>query len=425
MQAAQALGKFGPHGGQVVLGYRAALRSEVVAVALHLEESDMPGASRRRPVQYQDGCLDARIRLKYAGRQRHYGDQIVLDQHLSQLRMRALALEYDALRHDDGGATARRQMLRYVIHEQHLAAARLHTEAAVRAYAALRRHEGRVGEYHIGVVVPALFAGQRVVLVDAWLREAVQVHVHQREAHHVGGNVVAGEVVDEARMLVGRERGASVVIARRVPDVLVRGYEEAGRAACGIEHALVLLRVDYAHHEVDDVARRAELPGVALRIHHRKQMLEGVAQPLGVVVFEVVYDIEEHPQRFGVPIWQIDVVEDVAEQRRDVRVFGYARQCFGVEVEHFMPAESGVNEVRPAILGELAGEECALAAQFLALGVDVVHELVDERDGNLLDLTLGVRYLAHENVARFVYSALGVYVEHLVVLYAANWLNET
>jgi hypothetical protein len=57
------------------------------------------------------------------------------------------------------------------------------------------------------------------------------------------------------------------------------------------------------------------------------------------------------------------------------------------------------HEFGPAVLGELAGEELALAAQLFGLGVHVVHEFVNQRDGDLLDLRFRVGHLAHENVA--------------------------
>ena len=72
-----------------------------------------------------------------------------------------------------------------------------------------------------------------------------------------------------------------------------------------------------------------------------------------------------------------------------------------------MAAQPGSHELGPAVAGELAGEELALAAQLLALGVHVVHELVDQGDGDLLDLALGVGHLADEDVAGGVDAAAG------------------
>ena len=76
-------------------------------------------------------------------------------------------------------------------------------------------------------------------------------------------------------------------------DVLVGGDEEAGGAAGGVEDGLVLLRVDDRDDEVDDVARGAELAGIALRAEDGEQVLEGVAEALAVVVAELVDDLEE------------------------------------------------------------------------------------------------------------------------------------
>ena len=56
--------------------------------------------------------------------------------------------------------------------------------------------------------------------------------------------------------------------------------------------------------EVDDVARGAELPGVALGAEHGEQILEGVAQPLAVVVVELVDDLEEELERLRVAVGQ-------------------------------------------------------------------------------------------------------------------------
>jgi len=77
------------------------------------------------------------------------------------------------------------------------------------------------------------------------------------------------------------------------------------------------------------------------------------------------------------------------------------------------PADVGGHELRPAVLLVVAGEEPAVAAQFFGLGVHVVHELVDEGDGDLLDLGLGVGHLAHEDVTAGVDAAFGIGIQHV------------
>ena len=77
-----------------------------------------------------------------------------------------------------------------------------------------------------------------------------------------------------------------------------------------------------------------------------------------------------------------------------------------------MPTERWRHELGPAVARVVPGEEFALPAEFLGLRVHVVHELVDQRDGDLLDLGLGVGDLADEDVAGGVDATFGVGVEH-------------
>ena len=80
-----------------------------------------------------------------------------------------------------------------------------------------------------------------------------------------------------------------------------------------------------------------------------------------------------------------------------------------------MAAQPASHQLGPAVAGEVAREEAAHAAQFLAFGVHVVHELVDEGYGDLLDLALGVGHLADEDVPRGVDSSFGVGIQHFLL----------
>ena len=73
-------------------------------------------------------------------------------------------------------------------------------------------------------------------------------------------------------------------------------------------------------------------------------------------------------------------------------VLGHLRNALAVEAEHLVAA----------------GEELALVTEFLGLGVRVVHELVDQGNGDLLDLGFGVGHFADEDVAGGVDAAFGV-----------------
>ena len=88
-------------------------------------------------------------------------------------------------------------------------------------------------------------------------------------------------------------------------------------------------------------------------------------------------------------------------------VLGHPGDRLGVKVERFVTAEAGAHQIGPPVAGEAIGKELSLPSQFLAFGVQIVHELVDERDGDLLHLALGVGHLADEDVAGGVYAAFG------------------
>ena len=245
------------------------------------------------------------------------------------------------------------------------------------------------------------------------LDKAVQIQIHQRQPHHIGRNVIAPEVGRECPLFVGRQRTVPLGVGIGLENVLVRRNQEPSRAAGRIENSLVFLGVNDGDHEVDDMARRAKLPGVALRAEDREQIFKGVAQPLAVIIRELVDDREEGAQGLRVAVGKIGIVEDAAEQQRNARVFRHPRNGLGVQVQGLVAAQADLHQLGPPIAGEFTGKERALPAQLLALGVEVVHEFVDERDGDLFHLALRVGHLADEDVAGCVNPAFGRGVEHI------------
>ena len=120
----------------------------------------------------------------------------------------------------------------------------------------------------------------------------------------------------------------------------------------------------------------------------------------------------------GSAIGQVGVFEDVAKEQGKARVGGHLGDGFAVEAEHVEAAQAGGQELAPTVLGEvfedvvdqMFGKEGAFAAEFFGFGVHVVHEFVDEGDGDLLDLAFGVGHFADQNVAGGVDAALGFVV---------------
>ena len=195
--------------------------AQVVAVAGNLEKGDAVRARRQGPVQYQDGSFDAAVGLEHAGGQRHYGHQIVRHQQPAQLRVPALALENDALRHDDAGPSAGRKMFGDIVHKQHFAAAGWHRKAVVGPDAAFGGHKGRVGHNHIGKVLPAFLTGQSVVFIDLRVGKPVQIHIDQRQSHQIRRQVIAVQVAGQPSPFVGRQGNGAVGVGIGGQNMLV------------------------------------------------------------------------------------------------------------------------------------------------------------------------------------------------------------
>ena len=285
--------------------------------------------------------------------------------------------------------------------------------------AAFGRHERRVGEDEIRLLVPAGVVAERIVDVDGGIREAMQEEVHLAELHHEVGDVVAGEVLIDllalgvAELVAGRLRAARGVVFQ---DVLVGGDEEAAGAAGGIEDFLAGLRIEAVHDEVDDVAGRAELAVLALRAHALEQVFEGVAEFLAVGVGEAVDLGEEHCEDAPVAEFQECIAEDVPEQAGQVGGLfrmGEGFDALREERHAFLGGERLRHQRPPAECRQPAGEERAFPAHGHGLLVEVVHELVDQRERDELHLVGGQRELADEDVPAGVDAALGFGGKHV------------
>lgn len=69
-------------------------------------------------------------------------------------------------------------------------------------------------------------------------------------------------------------------------------------------------------------------------------------------------------------------------------------------------------EIPPAVGLQMPGEEAALPAHAHGLLVEVVHELVDQRQGDELHLIRRQRQLAHQDVTAGIDAGLGLRGQH-------------
>ncbi len=84
-------------------------------------------------------------------------------------------------------------------------------------------HERRISKNDIGVLVPSVLTGKCVVLVNVGGGEAVKIEVHQRQAYHVGGDVVTSEVPCQTALFVWCKGDTSLDIRVVFQNVFVGG----------------------------------------------------------------------------------------------------------------------------------------------------------------------------------------------------------
>src|SRR5690348_9618248 len=125
--------------------------------------------------------------------------------------------------------------------------------------------------------------------------------------------------------------------------MLVSGDKEACGTASRVEHDLILLRSDNLNDKIDNVARSAKLPGIALRSKDGKQILKGIAKTFTMVVGELIDNFEKGFERLGIAIGKISIFENIAEERRNARVFGHLRDALSIEIQHFVTTETGAH----------------------------------------------------------------------------------
>ena len=131
-----------------------------------------------------------------------------------------------------------------------------------------------------------------------------------------------------------------------------------------------------------------------------------------MIVGEAVDFLQEPVQRFRVAVRQEYALENIAEKLRNRGVLVHLLDAFRVEQEAFVAAHAFVEKLTPPVFAEFAHEERRLAAEFFGLAVHVVHELVDQGDGDLFHLRLRIRHFADQNIAGTVDLCLGGCVKH-------------
>ena len=174
--------------------------------------------------------------------------------------MRVARPEQHPVRHDDGSAPARLQQAQEQRQKQQLGLLGLNDPLQIlrRVLIIKRPGERRVRQHQrVGLFLAGVVLSQRVAVADIRVLHAVQEHIHAPDSQH--GRVEV-EPVERVLMKMLLELRVAEDLFVVLAQVLAGRDEETGRAAGWIADNVLGPRRRHLHHELDDVARRAELP---------------------------------------------------------------------------------------------------------------------------------------------------------------------
>ena len=133
-----------------------------------------------------------------------------------------------------------------------------------------------------------------------------------------------------------------------------------------------------------------------------------------MIVGEPIDFIEEELECAPVAKLEEGIAEDALEEVGEMAILRLRQLLDAVDesCDALLGAELVRHEFAPGVVAQLPDKEGRLAFEFACLLVHVVHELVNERDGDEFDLVAWQRELPHEYLPRAIDAVFGILGEH-------------
>ena len=146
--------------------------------------------------------------------------------------------------------------------------------------------------------------------------------------------------------------------------------------------------------------------------HDREEIFEGIPELFGVSIVESVDLSEEHHDRIRITEWEIGILEYLFEKIGKVVSTRKSIKSLDIEIGTILIRELGIEQLGPSIFLIVISEKLRIVIKLSTHTILVIHELVDESVGNLVDLSFWVWYLSNKDISTGIDSVFGSGVEH-------------
>ena len=138
------------------------------------------------------------------------------------------------------------------------------------------------------------------------------------------------------------------------------------------------------------------------------------------MIVESVDLCEEHDDRIRITEWEIRILEYLTKKLRKMLGTRESIESLDVEIGSVLVRELGIKESRPGIWRIISTKKARLISELAAHTILIIHELVDESIGDLIDLTFWIGDLSDEDISTGVDTILGSGVEHKNLISGKN-----
>ena len=133
-----------------------------------------------------------------------------------------------------------------------------------------------------------------------------------------------------------------------------------------------------------------------------------------MVVVEPIDLREEHHYSIRITKREIRIFKNLLEKIRKMICLREFVESLDIEISSVLVRELGIKKLRPCISLVVIYEKARYSSELSTRTILVIHELVDECIGDLVDLSFWIRYFSDEDIPTGIDTILGNGSEHIM-----------